>query len=54
MPKLVLCQGNYVALYHGRNRLGIWILTDDEPDVTKAELVEQVRNYNPQPGEVNV
>jgi hypothetical protein len=44
-PKFVLLHGNAVALYHGRKQLGIWLL--EQP--ATAELIEEVRNYNPNP-----
>lgn len=46
MPKLVLCQGNAVALYHGRKQMAVWLIADADK-TPRTELVEQVRNYNP-------
>lgn len=46
MPKLVLCQGNAVALYHGRKQIAVWLI-DETDETPRAELVEQVRTYNP-------
>ena len=46
MPKLVLIQGNEVALYHGRKQIGVWRI-DETDGMPLTELVEQVRNYNP-------
>lgn len=42
-PKLVLIQGDRVALYHGNVQKGLWIV-DWDAEEDRQNLVEEVRN----------
>jgi hypothetical protein len=42
--RLVLIQGDYIAVYEGRKQLGVWrVDLNDDPDTPFAQLVEETR-----------